>query len=250
MKTYCIGDIHGCGIELHLLLKKINPQKEDQIIFLGDLFDRGMHSHLVWDAIQHYDAVSILGNHEKKYIDYLTNKKDTLPSHYIWALNNLIDYGVEVKDFLDYLHSLPMIINYGNVIFTHGGIVPHNPLEHNVSANIYANFNYDKKMPLVKDNDNNQYWWDIYDGDYLVLYGHLCSEDSQPRIRKNSKGNVNSIGIDTAAVHGSFLTGYCVEDNQFYQEKTQDYFNELKLEIKDSYPIPHKKILEFKSKYA
>ena len=36
-----IGDVHGCLRELDLLLEGILPQPQDQVIFVGDLVDKG-----------------------------------------------------------------------------------------------------------------------------------------------------------------------------------------------------------------
>ena len=41
MATYVIGDIHNSLKKLDKMLKLISPSMQDQIILLGDLFDRG-----------------------------------------------------------------------------------------------------------------------------------------------------------------------------------------------------------------
>ncbi len=46
MKTYVIGDTHGCFDEFEKLLNKVNPNlKEDRLIMLGDYIDRGSKSY-------------------------------------------------------------------------------------------------------------------------------------------------------------------------------------------------------------
>ena len=49
MRTMIIGDIHGCIEEFEALLQILNPQREDRVILLGDLFDRGPSS---WEVFQ------------------------------------------------------------------------------------------------------------------------------------------------------------------------------------------------------
>ena len=45
MSSYVIGDIQGCFDELMLLLEKINfDPKKDELIFAGDLINRGPKS--------------------------------------------------------------------------------------------------------------------------------------------------------------------------------------------------------------
>ena len=41
MKTFVIGDIHGCFAELQDLLDKAGIAEGDHIIALGDIVDRG-----------------------------------------------------------------------------------------------------------------------------------------------------------------------------------------------------------------
>ena len=45
MKTFVIGDIHGCRRAFQKLLLELKPDPgQDRIILLGDLFDRGPDS--------------------------------------------------------------------------------------------------------------------------------------------------------------------------------------------------------------
>ncbi len=41
MATYVIGDIHNSIKKLDKMIKLLSPTMQDQIIILGDLFDRG-----------------------------------------------------------------------------------------------------------------------------------------------------------------------------------------------------------------
>ena len=52
MRTIIIGDIHGCNKELCALLDKVKPEKDDQVILLGDLFDRGPESWEVFHTVK------------------------------------------------------------------------------------------------------------------------------------------------------------------------------------------------------
>ncbi len=86
MRKIIIGDVHGCNNALQELLNKVSPEKEDQLIFLGDLFDRGTESWEVFQTVKGLaeafgeQFVLLRGNHE----DYLLREKLTLRERWIW----------------------------------------------------------------------------------------------------------------------------------------------------------------------
>ena len=60
---WIIGDVHGCYDTLIALLKKLPKEATPKdIIFLGDLVDRGKNNRKVIDLVQGYDCIQ--GNHE------------------------------------------------------------------------------------------------------------------------------------------------------------------------------------------
>ena len=78
VRTIIFGDIHGCNHALRSLLEQIKPNPaKDQVVFLGDLFDRGPDSRDVLRTEQELSEayqdrfVLLLGNHE----DYLLQSK-------------------------------------------------------------------------------------------------------------------------------------------------------------------------------
>lgn len=71
MRTWVIPDVHGCLITLRTLVEDlIVLRKDDEVIFLGDVIDRGPSSKGVIDYIIHLGASGIKttvikGNHEE-----------------------------------------------------------------------------------------------------------------------------------------------------------------------------------------
>ena len=81
MRTFVIGDIHGCTEELDLLLDHIfdkedfNPA-EDHFVFMGDYIDRGFNSKkvietLIWIKNIFPESVFLRGNHEDMLLSFL-----------------------------------------------------------------------------------------------------------------------------------------------------------------------------------
>lgn len=86
MRYLMIGDIHGCIEPFEYLLQQLMPEKEDRIILLGDLFDRGPSS---WEVFQKVKQLQIefgdhftllLGNHD----DYLLTKNMSPSLRRVW----------------------------------------------------------------------------------------------------------------------------------------------------------------------
>lgn len=81
MRTFVIGDIHGCFFTFnHLLFDICKITKRDRIILLGDYIDRGPFIKETIDSIINlinvgYDITTIRGNHEQMLIDSLNNPK-------------------------------------------------------------------------------------------------------------------------------------------------------------------------------
>ena len=51
MRRFAIGDIHGCMKSLRTLIDTIDPEPDDELIFLGDYVDRGPNSRDVIDQM-------------------------------------------------------------------------------------------------------------------------------------------------------------------------------------------------------
>ncbi len=92
---FVIGDVHNESRKLKLLLSNLSPRREDTVIFLGDLFDRGGDSANptgVYETVLDLSCkkIFILGNHDLwlcKYIDdsleaSLTQKAQLRPYPY------------------------------------------------------------------------------------------------------------------------------------------------------------------------
>lgn len=213
MKHFVIGDVHGAGEELEALIDKMGPSSDDQVILVGDVFDRGLRADKVWDIIQGRVNQVFMGNHEYKMMAWMQGRREWLPKAYYVAMNILMAHGVAPQELLTWLEGRPLLGDYPGFIVTHAAVDPSAPLVENVSWNVYGTS--PDRVPL-KVGEKQVYFWDVYDGEKLVVYGHLVCPDNLPRIRRNASGAVNSVGLDTAAVHGGPITGVCVEDFRFY----------------------------------
>ncbi|TLU83562.1 MAG: serine/threonine protein phosphatase [Chlorobium sp.] len=131
-RIIAIGDVHGCILPLKKLIRLLKPEAGDQLVFLGDLIDRGDHSKEVIDYLielsSRFSCHFIMGNHELMYLEYLENQnteqwlycggRATLKSYNILNGNDLPDsHRVFIRSFQYYIQT-------ENYFFTHGGLDP------------------------------------------------------------------------------------------------------------------------------
>lgn len=68
-RTIAFGDVHGDSRSLKVLLDRIVPEKNDRLVFCGDLIDRGLDSKGVIEILielsSRCEIILIRGNHEE-----------------------------------------------------------------------------------------------------------------------------------------------------------------------------------------
>jgi len=130
-----IGDVHGCGLALRLLLTRLGYSKrngvyfhpERKVVFLGDIIDRGPRIrealHLVRDMVDAGNAHIVMGNHEYNYLSYSTSGESVhMPylrehtSRHQRILQETIDqlanHPADQKDFYQWMMTLPVFLEF------------------------------------------------------------------------------------------------------------------------------------------
>ena len=131
-RLLAIGDIHGSFDPFcEMIEQKIRIRKDDKLILLGDLIDRGYRSREVIDYIidlqeKGYDLIPLKGNHESMLLESLDSEK----SLYNWFMNGgyetLNSFGVESVNelntkYLSFFKSLQYYYILDKFIFVHAG---------------------------------------------------------------------------------------------------------------------------------
>lgn len=141
-----IGDVHGCGDSLELLLQLLgyctrggvygyrDQRKPRQVIFLGDILDRGPKIResilLVRDMVERGSAQIVMGNHEYNALAYST-KKPGSDTRYLLDhtpnLNRLIQETLDQfanhprdwKDTLNWFYDWPVFLEFKHFRVVH-----------------------------------------------------------------------------------------------------------------------------------
>lgn len=155
-----IGDVHGCDDALSRLLA-MPEVAAGQLVFVGDLIDRGPDSKAVLDRViglaRDGAASVIMGNHERMLLDFLDNPSgkarrwltfggaQTLESYGIAPppegapprrLNRVRDALAAAlgEDAIAWLRARPLVFSSGNVAVVHAGADPERAMDEQRAA--------------------------------------------------------------------------------------------------------------------
>jgi serine/threonine protein phosphatase 1 len=212
MKTFVISDIHGCYREFSELLAITGDDfRIDQLIILGDYIDRGPLSYEVVKKVMSLqkeygsDHVILLrGNHEQMAIDYYkTSSIDWDYNENDKTIASFLKNHDNIKNYLDYFSSLPLIYQDDYAIYVHAGINPDRQLEEQSDSDLlWIREDFIKSRVRFPKT---------------VIFGHtstfFMTGRDYPFIRSDR------IGIDTGCVYGGSLT--CVE---LYEGKVSNVY--------------------------
>ena len=223
-RLYAIGDIHGRDDLLELLLEKIMEDDaarhiaDQQIIFLGDLIDRGLASAAVIDramavATALPNTRLLMGNHEEVFLKALAGDEKAMRFFCrIGGRETILSYGMSEDGYnrLDYaelieetnrivpdahrrfIESFEDMVIVGDYAFVHAGIKPEVPLDEQQPGDLrwIRDAFLDFSAPHAR----------------VIVHGHTIT----PAIEERS----NRIGLDTGAYTSGRLSAMGFEGSK------------------------------------
>lgn len=128
MSTIVIGDVHGCLVELKMLLDKINYRPQvDKLLFTGDLINGGQDSLGTLRFIKSLPNVQcVLGNHDLALLALAMNTHQEHISKYMTPCYQSILNAKDSDELLTWLLQLPLVHyeSQHNILLVHAGILP------------------------------------------------------------------------------------------------------------------------------
>jgi serine/threonine protein phosphatase 1 len=233
MRVYAIGDIHGRHDLLVQLLAQIEADDavrgpaESQIIFLGDLVDRGPDSATVIETAKALGDSGrrvryLMGNHEEVFVE-CCRKRDTKTLRFFLKIGGdatLQSYPITRAEYveldieqlaarletlvpeshLEFLESFEDMIILGDYAFVHAGIRPGRPLSEQKKSD----------LRWIREEFVGQRG----DLEKVIVYGHTIYENVDERGSR--------IGIDTGAYASGVLTAIGLEGGERWYLQTGD----------------------------
>lgn len=214
-RLIAVGDIHGCHVEFAELLGKLALGREDRLILLGDLINRGPDSNKVLDLAREAKALCLLGNHELRLLKF---RRSGEKKHLKEGDMELVE-KLRPEDW-DFLAAMPLTQEEPalNTVFVHGGFLPNETWQKQPAEIVTRIQVIDKEGRPAKraDKPDAPAWADLWSGPPFVVYGHT----PRPEIYKLKW----SVGIDTGCVMGGHLTAYLLPEKRFIQVKARQRY--------------------------
>jgi hypothetical protein len=199
VKTLVVGDVHGCSAELAALLESACA---DRVELVGDLFTKGPDPAGVFAQVHAHR--SVLGNHDARLLDALDGRRPDDAG--AWRTIAALDEGA--PGWRDWTRALPYFAEAAGFTVVHAGLHPSGALER-TSRDMALTM---RRYP--PDFDDAPLWYDVYDGNRSVVFGH---DAMRGLVRRERDGRPWLIGLDTGCVYGGSLSGYVVEEDRIVQ---------------------------------
>ena len=212
MRRIAIGDVHGCSKALRTVIETIDPQPDDEIVFLGDYVDRGPDSRNVVDQIielqSQCNVVALRGNHEIMLLAVALHGMNES----VWLNNGgratVTSYGGSLgripAEHLEFFQQLDPFYETDTTIFVHAGYHHLKAMSEQDDASIYWNHLLPPLPPPHKSGKR-------------VVVGHT------PQPSGNILNGGHVVCIDTYCFGTGYLTALDVSNGEIIQADRQGH---------------------------
>lgn len=224
-RLLAISDIHGCYDEFINLINKIELNKKDTLVILGDLIDRGTKNMQVILKVQQlkeegYDIITLKGNHETMFLYGIKTYKSIEHLKYTNDYKTLFKNGTleSMKEYYELTDEEKSIVKKelntqkffhekNNHLFVHAGVVSGIQLGEQIADDLLW------VREEFMDRPHNL--------PYVIVFGHTPTAHLNPNKELKIYYGEDRIGIDCGCIFGGKLA--CLEILEYgYKEHYVD----------------------------
>ena len=210
---FVVGDVHGCALELKLLLEQLPLTADSTIVFVGDYIDRGPSSREVIDTLldlrRRHSVIPLLGNHEAMLSDFLESPHSLGGGMFVYngGSSTLASYADQLGEYripeehLAFFRELRLFYQTLEYFFVHAG-VPEIPLEELDPE--------ERRDELLWTRDMSE---SVFSWSKLIVHGHC--QQAEPEIE------ANHINIDTGCVYDGRLSAIELHSREIFDVQRQ-----------------------------
>jgi len=209
-RTIVIGDVHGCLAELEELLDAVGLNRDDRLVFVGDLVVRGPDPRGVMALARRLGASAVRGNHEDKLLRHRASVRAREPLA-IGSMTQATAAALGADDF-GWLAQLPywLRLEQHDALVVHAGMLPGVPIELQ-RPHVLTNLRGLDELGLPIFARTDRLWAASYPAPEQpdaphVIFGHNAEQGVQIHAR--------ATGLDTGCVYGGQLTAMVLAEDQ------------------------------------
>lgn len=201
-----MGDVHGCRDELAELLGKFGPTRGDVVVAVGDLVNKGPDSAGVLDLVRSEGVRCVLGNHDARLLRVAGTPLSELDEK---ALRFSRSIGPRIHELAQDIRTWPLWLDLGELLVVHAGLEPGKSRLEQMSPSILITIRTWDGTGECLDRAEDPPWYECMRWPVPVVFGHWAMRGlvDRPDVK----------GLDTGCVYGRRLTGWCPEEERFYQ---------------------------------
>lgn len=208
-RVFMVGDVHGCHDELLTLLERADALQPDvQVVFVGDLINKGPKNVECVELARRIGALAVRGNHDEVALSVLAGARQSgtaVPQRMAW----LNDLGADNEKWL---LDLPYTIHipWLNALVVHAGLVPGVALTQQDPDNLIhmRNLIWDEARGVymaTRKTAEGAAWAPLWRGPLHLYFGHDA--------RRGVQTERYATGLDSGCVYGRSLSGMYVDTN-------------------------------------
>jgi hypothetical protein len=205
IRTFIVGDVHGCREELEDLLEQARWDEHDQLVTVGDLVAKGPDSLGVVRLMRKLGARAVCGNHDQHCLLWWNAVREGQQPPELKPAHRRVVDALGAADW-QWLADLPYYLELPehDALVVHAGLLPGVPLHEQRPHDL---MNMRSVLPdgtASRTYEEGTPWPTLWRGPRLVVFGHDAVRSLQQ--------HPHAIGLDTGCVYGGWLTGLWLPD--------------------------------------